>query len=234
MAGPDAEEAGGGLRWHPSPNHGPRRDGLRPALVVLHFTGMADTRAALERLCDPVAEVSVHYLIDGGGCVWQMVPEDRRAWHAGAGAWGGRGDVNSRSVGVELCNPGDRPFPEPQMRALEALLRGILARWAIPAAGVIGHSDMAPARKFDPGPRFDWRRLARQGLAIWPGALPATAPALAQSLDRIGYPPAPEADRLRAFRARFRPALAHAAPPEDHTDRAIAAAIAAHWPAPAV
>ena len=96
------------------------------------------------------------------------MPEARRAWHAGAGAWRGRDDVNSRSIGIELANPGDRPFPDPQMVALERLLRGIMARWDIPAPGVIAHSDMAPSRKGDPGRRFDWRRLALQGLSVWP------------------------------------------------------------------
>ncbi|WP_235442131.1 N-acetylmuramoyl-L-alanine amidase [Rhabdonatronobacter sediminivivens] len=217
-----------GVIWHPSPNHGPRRDGLQPELVVLHFTGMADTGAALERLCDPAAEVSAHYLISGSGQVWHLVQESRRAWHAGAGGWQGRGDVNSRSVGIELCNPGDRPFAAPQMHALEALLRSVMARWNIRAKGVIGHSDMAPERKFDPGPRFDWCRLARQQLAIWPDpqAGQAPAPPLVQSLDRIGYPPAPAPDRLRAFRARFRPAAAHSGRDEDAQDRAIAANVA--------
>ena len=228
LVGPDPRDPVPGVIWHPSPNHGPRRDGLQPDLVVLHFTGMADPASALERLCDPVAEVSAHYLIAGTGQIWQLVAEPQRAWHAGAGSWQGRKDVNSRSIGVELCNPGDRPFPAPQMRSLEALLRGIMARWQILAQGVIGHSDMAPERKFDPGPRFDWRRLALQGLAIWPGPSVQTTPAppLARSLDRIGYPRAPAQDRLRAFRARFRPVAAHSGMDEDAQDRIIAAAVA--------
>ena len=126
---------------------------------------MADAAAALDRLCEPGIEVSAHYLVGAGGTVWQMVSEDMRAWHAGAGAWAGMCDINSRSIGIELDNRGDHPFPEPQMAALEALLAGIMARWRIGPQGVIGHSDMAPGRKRDPGPRFDWARLARQGLA---------------------------------------------------------------------
>jgi len=152
--------------WHPSPNFGPRRDALTPTLIVVHYTAMANAPAALERLCDPQTEVSAHYLIGGDGTLWQMVEESQRAWHAGAGEWQGQSDINSRSIGVELDNRGDHPFGEPQMRALEDLLPGIMARWGITAAGVIGHSDMAPGRKFDPGPRFDWARLARQGLAV--------------------------------------------------------------------
>ncbi|MFG6079287.1 N-acetylmuramoyl-L-alanine amidase [Paracoccus litorisediminis] len=204
----------------PSPNHGDRR-GQRPELVVLHYTGMADGPSARARLCDPEAEVSAHWLIHEDGATEALVPEDRRAWHAGAGSWQGREDVNSRSIGIELVNPGDRPFPEPQMAALEALLPLIMARWDIPAAAIIAHSDMAPDRKIDPGPRFDWRRLALQGLADWPKApgpdLPLTA-----SLTAIGYPDNPVA--LSAFRLRFRP---WADGPEDATDRCLAAGLAA-------
>lgn len=151
--------------WHGSPNCGPRRDGLTPSLVVVHFTAMRSARAALERLCDPSAEVSAHYLICTAGTVTQMVEEKDRAWHAGAGEWRGLTDINSRSIGIELDNAGNHPFPEPQMRVLENLLAGIMSRWSVDPIGVIGHSDMAPARKSDPGPRFDWARLERKGLA---------------------------------------------------------------------
>ncbi|MFO1138221.1 MAG: N-acetylmuramoyl-L-alanine amidase [Paracoccus sp. (in: a-proteobacteria)] len=203
-----------------SPNHGDRR-GQRPELVVLHYTGMADGASARARLCDPAAEVSAHWLIHENGLTEALVPEDRRAWHAGAGAWQGRDDVNSRSIGIELVNPGNEPFPEPQMAALERLLAQIMARWGIGPAGIIGHSDMAPGRKIDPGPRFDWARLALQGLAVWPAPSPVAEAPLAESLTRIGYPDAPE--RLAAFRLRFRP---WATGPEDATDRRIAAALA--------
>ena len=119
----------------PSPNHGDRR-GQRPELVVIHYTGMADGASARARLCDPGAEVSAHWLIHEDGRSEALVPEDRRAWHAGAGSWQGRDDVNSRSIGIELVNPGDCPFPEPQMAALEALLGQIMARWDISPAAV--------------------------------------------------------------------------------------------------
>ncbi len=154
------------VRWHASPNFGARRDGLLPELVVIHYTAMNGCEAALDRLCDPEAEVSSHYLISEKGEILQLVEEDKRAWHAGAGEWLGQDDINSRSIGIELDNTGRTPFSEPLMTALEELLPGILQRWNIPAEGVIGHSDMAPGRKFDPGPRFDWRRLERQGLAV--------------------------------------------------------------------
>jgi len=164
---------------------------------------MATCAEALVRLCDPVAEVSAHWLISEAGEAIALVPEDRRAWHAGAGEWRGAGDVNSRSIGVELANPGDRPFPEAQMRALEDLLRGIMGRWCIGAAGVIAHSDMAPERKGDPGRRFDWRRLALQGLAVWPE--PGAPCDFRADLRAFGYPDAPDQALLDAFRLRFRP-----------------------------
>ncbi|MGP9789905.1 N-acetylmuramoyl-L-alanine amidase [Roseinatronobacter sp. NSM] len=211
-----------GAQWHPSPNFGPRRNGLRPELLVLHYTGMASTDAALARLCDPAFEVSAHYLISPEGHIIQMVAEDQRAWHAGAGQWCGKGDINSRSVGVELANRGDGPFPNPQMTALEGLMRQVMARWGIAAVNVIAHSDMAPDRKEDPGARFDWRRLALQGLALWPEGLGQDRP-LDESLDAIGYPNALADKRLQAFRLRFRP---WGQGPESAQDRMRAAAVA--------
>lgn len=186
-----------------SPNHGDRR-GRQVRLVVLHATNMASHAAARARLCDPETQVSAHWIIAEDGRTEALVPEDRRAWHAGAGSWLGEDDVNSRSIGVELSNPMDRPFPEPQMAALEVLLRDILIRWDLPPEAVIAHSDMAPGRKDDPGPRFDWTRLARQGLAAGPRGPGRDLP-LGPSLDALGYPPAPDADRLAAFRLRHRP-----------------------------
>ena len=209
---------------HPSPNFGPRRDGLRPGLVVLHYTQMPTAASALRRLCLPEAQVSAHYLIGRDGTVWHLVDEAMRAWHAGAGLWQGQDDINSRSIGIELDNDGASPFAWPQIAALEGVLRGVLARWAIAPAGVIAHSDMAPARKVDPGPRFDWRGLARAGLAVWPRAGGDPAVPLADSLDRIGYPPVEPGLRLAAFRLRFRP---QGRGPEDATDRALASALAA-------
>ncbi|MFN3955489.1 MAG: N-acetylmuramoyl-L-alanine amidase [Pararhodobacter sp.] len=212
---------------HPSPNFGPRRDGLRPELVVLHYTEMAGPKAALERLCNPESEVSAHYLIGADGRIWHLVDETMRAWHAGAGRWRGHGDVNSRSIGIELDNDGASPFAAAQMRALEHLLPAIMTRWNIPRDGVIAHSDMAPERKVDPGARFDWLRLARQGLSIWPAPGGDEQAPLGATLDAIGYPPAAPDRRLAAFRLRFRPG---AQGPEDATDRALADALAQrHW-----
>lgn len=205
----------------PSPNHGERRDGGRPELVVLHYTGMKDAASARARLCDPQSQVSAHWLLYEDGTPECLVPEERRAWHAGAGAWRGRGDVNSRSIGIEIVNPGDRPFPAGQMLGLEKLLAQILSRWSIPARGVIGHSDMAPGRKTDPGPRFDWQRLARMGLSVWP-TTPGPDMPLDQSLTAIGYPECDPQARLDAFRLRFRP---WASGPECELDRRIAAAV---------
>lgn len=184
---------------------------------------MRGSEDALARLCDPDAEVSAHYVIAPDGRFWQLVAEDQRAWHAGAGGWAGQSDINSRSIGIELVNSGAQPFPEPQMACLEGLMRGVMARWDIPAHRVIGHSDMAPERKQDPGPRFDWRRLARLGLAIWPEGDGAECD-LQRSLDQIGYPPAAPDKRLQAFRFRFLPS---ATGPETAQDRRRASYIAA-------
>ena len=194
-----------------------------PDMVVLHYTAMRDCDAAARVLCDPEREVSAHYLLREDGEVLSLVPEDRRAWHSGAGRWGEITDVNSRSIGIEISNPGDCPFAAAQMDALCVLLEGILARHAIPPLRVIGHSDMAPGRKIDPGARFDWRRLAREGLSVWPG--PAAPGDFASDLHRFGYTAevAPEV-LTEAFRLRFRPR--HEGPLDD-TDRALAAGLAA-------
>lgn len=195
----------------PSPNHGPRRNGLKPRLVVLHYTGMASGRAAFDRLCDPAAEVSAHYLIGRDGAAVQLVPEEMRAWHAGAGSWGGMDDINSRSIGIEIDNPGDAPFPAPAMTALEGILAGVLERWEIPAKGVIAHSDMAPGRKTDPGGRFDWRALSLLGLAVWPVAPEPREPdgeRFLREAASFGYPVETGFETvLDAFRLRFRPGI---------------------------
>ncbi len=210
---------------HLSPNFGERRDGLTPSLIVLHHTAMPTARAALDRLCDPCAEVSAHYLIDEDGGTLRLVAEDARAWHAGDGKWRGVRDINSRSIGIELQNDAVSPFPEPQMAALERLLGGIMERWGITPDGVIGHSDMAPERKSDPGPRFDWRRLARAGFSVWPEA---RAPGnFRVDAAAFGYPSVAEDALLRAFRLRFRPWATGAL---DDTDRALAADLARRFP----
>ena len=181
-----------------------------PSLIVLHYTAMPDPNEALERLCCPEHEVSAHYLIHRSGPLYQLVDENMRAWHAGAGSWGGQDDINSRSIGIEMDNDGASPFSEPQMATLETLLPKIMTRWSIAPKGVIGHSDMAPGRKVDPGPRFDWARLARQGLAVRSGA---SDPAASLSIEtfrtcagKLGYATdAPDAALLAAVRLRYRP-----------------------------
>ena len=156
----------------PSPNFEPRRVGLTVDMLVLHYTGMPSAEPALDRLCDPVAKVSAHYLIDEDGTIFRLVAESMRAWHAGVASWRGETDVNGRSIGIELVNPGHefgyRPFPEAQMAALEELAGDILSRHPIPPRHVLGHSDVAPGRKTDPGELFDWPRLARAGIGLWP------------------------------------------------------------------
>lgn len=212
----------------PSPNFGERRGGAQPSIIVLHYTAMASCAEARARLCDPVAEVSAHWLISERGEAEALVPEVARAWHAGAGEWAGVTDVNSHSIGIELANSGSQPFAAPQMAALEKLLDGIMTRWAIPPHRVIAHSDMAPTRKGDPGARFDWRRLARAGLSVWPGQRLAAPESFAAHARAFGYPEAPEAALLAAFRLRFRPWARGAA---DAVDAGLAADLAARFPA---
>ncbi len=222
----------------PSPNFGERRASARPRLVVIHYTAMACTEDALARLCTPEFEVSAHYLVDEAGGILRLVEEEKRAWHAGAGEWAGQQDVNSRSIGIEVANAGDSPFTADQMDALEALLGDVLPRWAIRPSGVIGHSDLAPGRKIDPGTRFDWRRLALNGLSVWPEPGFECEPdafLFASAAGRFGYPvPGPDAagekfdSLLRAFRARFRP-WAHG--PLDRQDMGAILSLARNHPA---
>ncbi len=196
---------------------------MRPSLIVLHYTAMASCAEARARLCDPEHQVSAHWLISETGLADQLVDEAMRAWHAGAGGWAGLTDINSHSIGIELANSGAHPFPEPQITALEALLRALTQRWSIAPTGIIAHSDMAPGRKSDPGARFDWQRLARAGLSLWPQSPGDPCRPLQSSLPAIGYPPADPAALLTAFRLRFRPfARGHERP----EDRATADAVA--------
>ena len=161
------------IEEHPSPNHDARPAGAPVDLLILHYTGMASAEAACQRLTDPAAKVSAHYLIGEDGAIRRLVAEPRRAWHAGLAYWAGARDINGRSIGIELVNPGHefgyRRFPEPQIGALVALARNILERHRIPAHRILGHSDVAPGRKQDPGELFDWRALATAGIGLWPG-----------------------------------------------------------------
>ena len=172
----------------PSPNHD-GRGGAAIDMVVVHYTGMPTAEAALARLTDAAAKVSAHYVITEPGAVYRLVAEDRRAWHAGLACWAGRRDVNGCSIGIELVNPGHefgyRRFPSVQIAALERLGRDILERHRIPPARVLGHSDVAPERKIDPGELFDWQQLAAAGIGLWPAAdfaISANGPGLAPEL----------------------------------------------------
>lgn len=225
-----------GAIWHPSPNVNARRGGALPDLVVLHHTAMETAQAALQRLCDTdppasLSPVSCHYLIGEDGRIWQMVDEAERGWHAGAGQWGDVADVNSRSIGIELANSGCVPFAEAQMARLEWLLPQILQRWTIPPERVIGHSDMAPLRKSDPGARFDWRRLVLRGLSVWPDADAEDEGDFMQNLQGFGYAALAEDTSkdalLRAFRLRFRPWAEGA---ESVQDRIAARDLARRYP----
>jgi N-acetylmuramoyl-L-alanine amidase len=190
----------------PSPNQDDRGD-VAIDMLVLHYTGMASAQAALSRLCDPAAKVSSHYTVDEDGTVYVHVPEARRAWHAGLSFWSGTRNVNACSIGIELVNPGHeygyRVFPAKQITSLKELCREILSRHAIPANRILGHSDVAPARKDDPGELFPWKDLAEAGVGLWPEKLPhALDPG---ALPRFGYDPqAPQDKTIIAFQRHFR------------------------------
>ncbi|MBB1061218.1 N-acetylmuramoyl-L-alanine amidase [Marilutibacter spongiae] len=191
--------------WRGSPNH----DVRRARLVVLHHTDMESAEAALHTLQTGNAggPVSAHYLVGRDGRLYQLVPEQLRAWHAGAGRWQGQDDLNSASIGIEIDNDGHSPFPDAQLEALLRLLEDIVARTGIPRAQVIGHADLAPARKRDPSAVFPWARLAEAGFGLWPRAAPAPAPDDFdpwRALRLVGYDLAdPEAARC-AFQRHFR------------------------------
>ena len=199
-------------RETPSPNWNERE--LPITMVVLHYTGMQTGAEALERMCDAKAKVSAHYMIDEDGTVHRLVAEENRAWHAGRSYWRGVTDINSASVGIELVNPGHewgyRPFPEVQMAALLPLLHAIVKRYKMPFANIVGHSDIAPARKEDPGELFDWELLASHKLALPRPRVQIPSPyqndgAFYLALERFGYDIADGHAAVRAFQRRWRP-----------------------------
>ncbi|MFL5336656.1 MAG: N-acetylmuramoyl-L-alanine amidase [Geminicoccaceae bacterium] len=219
----------------PSPNCDARPGGAAIDMLVLHYTGMPTAAVALDRLLDPAAKVSAHYVIDEDGSVVAMVPERQRAWHAGVSWWQGRGALNDVSLGIELVNPGHewgyRPFPGPQMAALVELAVRLTRRWQIAPDRVVAHSDIAPARKEDPGELFEWQCLAAEGLCLAaPSAAAATAdPDLAAAaLSAFGYPGAaqgvPPAMLWRAFQRRWRPACCDGVLDDATTGLALAVA----------
>lgn len=199
------------MKTAPSPNWDARPNDTPIDTLILHYTGMQSCAAAIERLCDPVAHVSSHFVVDEDGTVWQLVEEAHRAFHAGISWWRGHEALNGRSIGIEIVNPGHewgyRAFPAVQMEALAALCLDVLGRHPIPARNVIGHSDIAPDRKQDPGELFDWAGLAARGVGVWPaqGIEPATDAAAA--LREIGYPVPNLATTVTAFQRHWRPAL---------------------------
>jgi len=215
-------------RFYPSPNHGPRLVGPTDALI-LHYTGMPTGEAALDLLTTQRGGVSCHYFVWEDGRIWQLVAEDFRAWHAGKSFWAGETDLNSRSIGIEIVNPGHDggcpPYPEAQIAAIIALCRDICGRAKIPPQRVLAHSDIAPSRKIDPGEFFPWKRLYEAGVGLWvepspirrgptlePGALGPPVAALQQLLashgygvDATGVYDAATQDVVAAFQRHFRP-----------------------------
>ena len=204
------------MRERPSPNFDARPPGQAVDILLLHYTGMQTAEAALARLCDPAAKVSAHYCIEEDGTITRLVEEGARAWHAGVALWAGASDINARSIGIELVNPGHefgyRAFPEAQIAALIELASEILARHPVPSARVLGHADVAPLRKEDPGELFPWARLAAAGIGLWPGEVPpAPVPPPEEAKRRLaalgyGYIEEDLAAVVRAFQRHFRPA----------------------------
>jgi N-acetylmuramoyl-L-alanine amidase len=214
----------------PSPNHNERKGGGTPDMIVLHYTGMPDDQAAIRQLCNPASEVSAHYLVLPDGHIIQLVAEARRAWHAGTSSWAGESDINSRSIGIEIANPGHDhgypAFPKRQVAAVTALCRSIFTRHRIPADRVLAHSDVAPSRKRDPGEKFPWKALADSGIGLWVKPAPVdqagpvftlaeTNPAVEEAqrlLAKYGYDVATTGyldsgtrDVVAAFQRHFRP-----------------------------
>lgn len=212
-----------------SPNYNDR-EGVPIDMLVMHYTGMRTGQDALERLCDSAAEVSAHYLIDEDGRIHGLVDEDQRAWHAGVASWRGATNINSRSIGIELVNPGHeygyRKFPDAQIDTLIEISQEILMRHDIPARNVVGHSDVAPTRKEDPGELFPWRKLATQGIGLWPSAnadVPVVEPdEVEKILQSIGYDITDMVAAITAFQRHFCPAHMDGNP-NDATCRSLAA-----------
>jgi N-acetylmuramoyl-L-alanine amidase len=233
----------------PSPNFNERGGSGIIDMIVIHYTGMKSGAESLARLCDPQSEVSAHYFIDEAGEISRLVPEKQRAWHAGRGFWRGVSDINSRSVGIELQNPGHDwgyvDFPEAQIDALIALLQEIIDRNPIDLRGVIAHSDLAPRRKLDPGEKFPWEKLKAAELCVYPKKQKASAKAalprkidlalrteILRNLAEIGYRIDPQRGywtennraALTAFQRRFRPRLVNGV--ADTETRRMAAKVA--------
>ncbi len=215
------------IRDLPSPNHDARPPGTPVDTLILHYTGTKTAQEAIDRLRDPAARVSSHYLVEEEGFILRLVPEDRRAWHAGASFWRGHRRLNDRSIGIEIVNPGHEwgylDFPVMQLAGVCDLCLSILSRHPIPARNIVAHSDVAPSRKEDPGERFDWEQMARNGVGLFPRNVPdlGTGNPLRDAvglrpvragLAEVGYEISPEgpldpalATVLRAFQRHWRP-----------------------------
>lgn len=212
------------VEQRPSPNFGERR----PGFVILHHTSSNSAARALSTLTDRASEVSAHYLIAKDGRIYYLVDELKRAWHAGASYWGGNRDLNSASIGIELDNNGAEPYAEAQIAALLELLADLQARYAIPAANILGHGDVAPGRKVDPSEQFPWRRLAGRGFGLWcepsEAVMPADAVPAADGitlLSAFGYEVSNPAAAVAAFRRRFAPRAAPESPALDAQELAL-------------
>ena len=214
----------------PSPNFDERTSLAHPDIILLHYTGMQHAHEAMQRLCDPVARVSSHYFVHENGSIVQLVPEQKRAWHAGVSSWGGETDINSRSIGIEIANPGHEfgypDFPSRQIAAVTILCRAILTRHVIRPENILAHSDVAPSRKQDPGEKFPWRLLAHSGIGLWVEPRPIAGPqvsapgdsdenvaSLQKALNEYGYGIEQTGrydhatkDVVTAFQRHFRPA----------------------------
>lgn len=229
-----------------SPNFNERKGVQTPSLIILHYTGMETAIAAVERLCDPASEVSAHYTVDEDGAIYQHVYEDKRAWHAGFSSWQGETDINSHSIGIELVNPGHewgyRPFTGHQMRSLTDLCKDIMARHDIAPENVLAHSDVAPARKEDPGEYFPWHDFARHGVGVWPDpsdedAIKSSTMHIERALHDYGYDQRVKLrDKITAFQRHYVPEAfvnGHAGEADSLTRIRLYALLAGHFLEPA-
>lgn len=214
---PLPQRAGIPTRWQPSPNY----DVRRPSFVVIHYTSDESSADALRTLTDPASQVSAHYLVDRGGAIVQLVDERARAWHAGESRWGATPDLNSASIGIELDNNGREPYPQVQIDSLLRLLDDLRQRYRLPAANFLGHADVAPSRKSDPGPLFPWRVLAQRGFGLWCDPPYAPSPPGFDAifgLRAIGYDVTRPEAAIAAFRLHYAPGTPADEPIERDSD----------------
>nr|HIL74870.1 N-acetylmuramoyl-L-alanine amidase [Rhodospirillales bacterium] len=209
----------------PSPNYNDRPPGTEIDILVFHYTGMPKPAQALERMCDPDVKVSAHYLIDKDGQLFQLISEEKRAWHAGISSWRNNYNINDRSIGIELANPGHefgyQKFPTRQIDTLIEIAKDIIKRHPVPARNIIGHSDIAPARKKDPGEFFDWHKLALKGIGYWPESLKTeninqiNASNFKLALQKYGYDTTDLPATILAFQRHFLPTRCNSQPDQE-------------------